>query len=113
VTGKPIYRRLFQIYFDAVINRLNSALGELSTLRAEVERVRAEVVECRAQNEELDRHVRTVVASHWDTTAFTRRLAAIEDRLFVADPSHETQVPNPGAGNGADRVATSPGTVHS
>src|SRR6266852_5085951 len=74
VTGKPIYRRLFQIYFDAVINRLNSALGELSTLRAEVERVRAEVVECRAQNEELDRHVRTVVASHWDTTALTRRL---------------------------------------
>ena len=113
VTGKPIYRRLFQVYFDAVINRLNSTLGELSTLRAELERVRAEVVDCRVQNEELDRHLRTVVASHWDTTALTRRLAAIEDRVFVADPSHEAQVPNPGARNGSDSVATSSGPVHS
>jgi hypothetical protein len=107
VTGKPVYRRLFQMYFEAVINRLNSTLGELADLRAEVEKMRVEIVESRALNEELDRHMRTVVASHWDTTALARRLAAIEDRIFVADPSDSAQLQGRSADNGSDeRVAT-------
>jgi hypothetical protein len=78
VTGKPVYQRLFGVQFQATINRLNSVLGELNDVRAELD-------EFRARQEELDSHVRTVLASHWDTTALTRRLATIEERIAAPE----------------------------
>ena len=87
-TGKPVYQRLFGRYFQAIISRLNSTLGQLNSVRMELDDARREIVECRARQEELERHMRTVTANHWDTTALTRRLAAIEDR--IAPPEQPT-----------------------
>jgi hypothetical protein len=85
ITGKPIYQRLVRVYFVAIINRLNSTLGELTNARAELVLIRAEISETRARQDELDRHIRNVVATYWDTTALARRLATLEDRMGHAE----------------------------
>jgi len=92
ITGKPIHQRLFGRYFQAMISRLNSTLGELSDVRAELEEVRSELLASRAQQQELDLKMRSIVGGHWDATAVARRLAAIEDR--IASDQHPTGQPS-------------------
>jgi hypothetical protein len=82
VTGKPIYNLLFRAHFQAIINRLNSVLGEIRDARAELCELRSELIALRSRQDELDRHMRTVIAAYWDTTALSRRLAVIEDKLL-------------------------------
>jgi hypothetical protein len=83
VTGKPIHQRLFGRYFQATISRLNSTLGELSDVRAELEAARREITACRDTQAELDRKLSAVMGAYWDAAAVTRRLATIEDRLYL------------------------------
>jgi hypothetical protein len=105
ITGKPIHRRLFGAYFQATLNRLDSVLGELRDLSAELEELRRQVDESRAGQDELDRHIRTVIATHWDLTALTRRLGAIEDRLAISGPAAAMrQEAQDGANDPADGV---------
>src|SRR5439155_3426502 len=86
LTAKPIYDRLFRRYFQAMLDRLDSTLGELHDLRSEMSTTRAEVAELRALHTQLDQHTRTILASHWDTAALARRLVMLEDQL-VASPT--------------------------
>ena len=83
ITFKPIYTRLFRRFFDATINRLNTTLGELATLRRElhnhVHGINVRLDELNARVADLDQQVHTVIAARWDETAMARRMAALED----------------------------------
>lgn len=82
MTVEPVYRRLFRRYFDAIIRDVWELRQELYNHIAGInERQGAVNTEVLARLEELDRHVRTVVAGGWDTTALARRMAALEDRF--------------------------------
>jgi hypothetical protein len=70
---RGIYRRAFLDRIQAITGRLDTLIGEVMALRSEVREVQA-------RQEALERHVQTVIAGGWDTTALARRLAALEDR---------------------------------
>ena len=69
-TLEPVYDALFRRYFDATISRLNTVLE----MRTELDKMNARL-------DQLDAHVRTVIAARWDEGALARRLAMLEDRL--------------------------------
>jgi transposase len=102
-SGEPTYRRLFGTQFQAGINRLNSALGQLLDVRSQLAEVHRELVDVRASQERLDGHVRSMLASHWDTTAMARRLATIEDTI-CASPVPESDVQLQGRAEAPDGV---------
>lgn len=73
-TLAPLHQRVVGRQFEAVINRLNSLLNDVRLVRGELQQIRN-------MQEELDRRLSVVAAGVWDTTAMSRRLLAIEDRL--------------------------------
>jgi len=85
--GKPVYRRLLGRYFEAIITRLNSTLGQLTSMRSEMAEIRRRLDEIVDFQQKLDRQMAAVATTHWDETASNRRLAAIEDRLGEAELS--------------------------
>ena len=83
--GRPLYRRLLGRYFDAIIARLNSTLGQLTTIRSELSDVRERLDEVVAFQNTLDQQMRNIAAERWDGTAVGRRLSSIEDRLGASE----------------------------
>jgi hypothetical protein len=81
-TLEPVYRWLFRRYFDAILRDIYELRVELHNHIAGINtrqgQVNADVI---ARLDELDRHVRTVIAAGWDDEALARRMAALEDRL--------------------------------
>jgi hypothetical protein len=71
---EPIYDRLFRRYFQASISRLNTTIDYVSGIQAELAEVHARL-------DELDAHVRTVVAARWENAALARRIAMLEEQL--------------------------------
>jgi len=99
---RGLYRRAFVDRIQALATRSDTLIGEVRGLRQEIAQLgfelsamRAELDEARSQvdglstevrsvgdrQESLERHVETVIAGGWDTTALARRLATIEDRM--------------------------------
>jgi uncharacterized coiled-coil DUF342 family protein len=92
---RGIYQRAFVERIQAIASRLDTLIGEFRTLRQESAQVRFEVqalaqeiraladevAQVRDRQTSLERHVETVIASGWDTTALARRLVTLEDRL--------------------------------
>jgi hypothetical protein len=115
IAFEPLYRRLFGRHFVGMTERLDTLSGSLDSHISGINQrqgaVNAEVierlVELNRRIDELDRHVRTVAAAHWDTVAMARRMAALEDRLGEpesrdrldssagADPRHDSERPPP------------------
>jgi hypothetical protein len=98
----PIYQSLFRRYFQAMLSRQDTALGELGALKAQIQALNAAVVNevargeaLRVQVATLDLQVRNALAARWDDAALGRRLAGLEDRMRDAEQ----------VGNGADPAA--------
>jgi hypothetical protein len=91
LTLEPVYKALFKRFFEAILSRLNRILDEQLATREDVRRINARL-------DELDVHVRNVIASRWEDAAIARRLAMIEERL---ERNGQVDVPEPASG-GAD-----------
>lgn len=87
-TLAPIYQSLFRRWFQAIVSRQDTTLGELGRLQAQIQALRQAVESEVARSEalrlqvaELDLQVRNALAARWDEAALTRRMAALEDSL--------------------------------
>jgi hypothetical protein len=92
---RGVYRRAFVERIQAISTRLDTLIGEIGGLRKDIAQVGFEVQGLRSEinelatevrgvtdrQESLERHVETVIAGGWDTTALARRLATIEDQI--------------------------------
>jgi BMFP domain-containing protein YqiC len=74
-----VYDRLIRRYFTAILSRLDELLARWAEVRALTERF-----------DQLDAHVRAVVAARWENEALARRIAMLEDRLGVNGASAST-----------------------
>lgn len=78
VPARRVLRRLLRPMFVRQVEIYEGFAADIEDLRSRTEDLRKEIAE-------VNEKVESIAALGWDHVALTRRLAAIEDRLAMAD----------------------------